>query len=117
MDERTRRSAAYADVLVWVLTSRQLLSQVEMEFLSNHLREAGPASVVFVLNGFLRRDTREEWDQFVAKNAPQLIDKVNHFGTDMGFSEQAPPVILPVAGRAMCKAGQNSFGGSAAAVS
>jgi predicted GTPase len=113
MDERTRRSAAYADVLVWVLTSRQLLSQVEMEFLSNHLRESGPASVIFVLNGFLRRDTPEEWEQFVAKSAPQLINKVNHFSADMGFVEEAPPVILPVAGRAMCAAGQDSFGGSA----
>jgi hypothetical protein len=97
---------------VWVLTSRQLLSQVEMEFLANHIREAGPASVIFVLNGFLRRDTPEEWEQFLAQSAPQLINKVNHFGPDMGFAEGAPPVILPVAGRAMCKAGQHSFGGA-----
>jgi predicted GTPase len=113
MDERTRRSAAYADVLVWVLTSRQLLSQVEMEFLTNHIREAGAASVLFVLNGFLRRDTPEEWEQFLSKSAPQLINKVNHFAADMGFTDQAPAAILPVAGRAMCKGGQRSFGGDA----
>ena len=112
MDERTRRSAAYADVLAWVLTSRQLLSQVEMEFLSTHIRESGPASVLFILNGFLRSDTTEEWEQFLSKSAPQLINKVRHFGPDMGFPEQAPPAILPVAGRAMCKSGQNSFGGA-----
>ena len=112
MDERTRRSAAYADVLAWVLTSRQLLSQVEMEFLSAHIRESGPASVVFILNGFLRGDTVQEWEQFLSKSAPQLINKVRHFGPDMGFLEHAPPMILPVAGRAMCKSGQNTFGGA-----
>jgi Dynamin family len=112
MDARTLRSAAYADVLAWVLTSRQLLSQVEMEFLSGHVRESGPASVVFILNGFLRTDTTAEWGQFLAKSAPQLINKVQHFAPDMGFPEQAPPAIIPVAGRAMCKSGQDSFGGS-----
>jgi hypothetical protein len=112
MDERTRRSAAYADVLAWVLTSRQLLSQVEMEFLSAHIKESGPASVVFILNGFLRGDTAGEWEQFKSKSAPQLINKVAHYGPDMGFPDQAPPAVLPVAGRAMCKSGQNSFGGA-----
>ena len=112
MDERTRRSAAYCDVLVWVLTSRQLLSQVEMAFLSTHVRDSGPASVVFVLNGFLRRDTSEEWQQFLARSVPQLLDKVRHFAPDMGFAREAPPEIIPVAGRAMCKHGQDTFGGS-----
>ncbi len=112
MDERTRRSAAYSDVLVWVLTSRQLLSQVEMAFLSTHVRDSGPASVVFVLNGFLRRDTLEEWQQFLARSAPQLLDKVRHFAPDMGFVQDVPPEIIPVAGRAMCKHGQDTFGGS-----
>ena len=112
MDERTLRSAAYADVLAWVLTSRQLLSQVEMEFLANHVRQSGPASVVFILNGFLRTDTPQEWEQFLEKNGPQLIGKVVHYAPDMGFLEHPPPQIIPVAGRAMCKSGQNSFGGT-----
>jgi len=112
MDERTRRSAGYCDLLVWVLTSRQLLSQVEMTFLAEHVRNSGPASVVFVLNGFLRRDSVEEWEQFLTRSAPQLLDKVEHFAPDMGFPPEAPAQIIPVAGRAMCKHGPDTFGGS-----
>jgi hypothetical protein len=112
MDERTRRSAGYCDLLVWVLTSRQLLSQVEMTFLTDHVRHSGPASVVFVLNGFLRRDTAEEWQQFLTRSAPQLLEKVSHFAPDMGFPPEAPAQIIPVAGRAMCKHGQDTFGGT-----
>jgi Dynamin family len=112
MDERTRRSAGCSDVLVWVLTSRQLLSQVEMTFLTEHLRHSGPASVVFVLNGFLRRDSAEEWEQFLDRSAPQLLDKVRHFAPDMGFLPEAGAQIIPVAGRAMCKHGPDTFGGA-----
>lgn len=110
MDERTRRSAGYCDLLVWVLTSRQLLSQVEMAFLTDHVCRSGPTSVVFVLNGFLRRDTAEEWQQFLTRSAPQLLEKVRHFAPDMGFPPEAPAEVIPVAGRAMCKHGQDTFG-------
>jgi hypothetical protein len=112
MDERTRRSAGYCDLLVWVLTSRQLLSQVEMTFLTDHVRRSGPLSVVFVLNGFLRRDTIEEWQQFLTRSAPQLLDKVRHFAPDMGFPPEASAEIIPVAGRAMCTHGREAFGGA-----
>lgn len=112
MDERTRRSASYCDLLVWVLTSRQLLSQVEMTFLAEHVRHSGPASVLFVLNGFLRRDSVEEWEQFLSRSAPQLLDKVRHFAPDMGFPPEAAAQIIPVAGRAMCKHGPHTFGGT-----
>ena len=112
MDDRTRKSAGRADVLAWVLTSRQLLSEVEMEFLSVHIQKSGPASVFFILNGFLANDTQEEWQRFLARQVPQLINKVQDFAPDMGFPDHGAATILTVAGRAMSSHGQETFGGS-----
>ena len=85
MDERTRRSAGYCDLLVWVLTSRQLLSQVEMTFLTEHVRHSGPALRGVCPQRLSAPGHVEEWEQFLTRSAPQLLDKVRHFAPDMGF--------------------------------
>jgi hypothetical protein len=107
----SRRAAAEADVVVWVLRSRQLLSEPEMIFLASHIGESGPASVVFIMNALLRSDTEEDWQRFLKDIAPQWVDRIRHYAPDMGFTQSSPPEITIVAARAMCKEPQN-FGGA-----
>ena len=72
-DERRRelpaKLAREGDLLVWVANSRQELSLTEQEFIAAHLEEAGPASVVFVVNAFLTADTAQEWQAFTDRKA------------------------------------------------
>jgi len=79
MDLRAAQAAGAADTLVWVLTSRQPLSEPEENFLANHIETNGPWSVVFVLNSFLRSDTQEAWEAFCRRNLPTIHAKLRHF--------------------------------------
>src|SRR6266545_3905807 len=64
LDETVRATLRQADLLVWVLASRQLLSLAEADFLAEHLAVHGPHSLVLVINVFLADDTPERWQSF-----------------------------------------------------
>jgi uncharacterized protein YcfJ len=66
MTRRARDTAAWADVLVWVVNTRQPLAEVEQAFLREHVAEHGPAGVVFVVNAFLSSDDAQTWSRFLA---------------------------------------------------
>jgi hypothetical protein len=80
MTERARLAATDADVLVWVVNSRQPLAEVEAAFLARHLAVHGPYSVLPVVNVFLAEDTPAAWDTFLATRlgwfAHRLADAV-----------------------------------------
>ncbi len=73
MDARAWAGAEVADVLVWVVSSRQPLAESEVRFLARRVAAAGPASVVFVVNAFLREDTAKEWQAFLHDGQWQRI--------------------------------------------
>ncbi len=70
MTARARAVAGDADVLIWLVTSRQPMSELEQAVLREHIAERGPASVVFIVNAFLDADTPGCWERFVNDEAP-----------------------------------------------
>jgi Dynamin family len=76
MTERAEVAARDADVLIWVVNSRQPVSEVEQAALRDHIATHGPASVVFLVNAFLDEDTRECWDEFMTELAPDHITRI-----------------------------------------
>lgn len=71
--ESTARAADVAkdaDVLIWVVDSRQPMSELEQAVLRDHIAARGPASVVFIVNAFLEIDTPERWESFLKDEAP-----------------------------------------------
>ena len=71
--ETTSRAAAVAndaDVLIWVVDSRQPMSMLEQAALRDHIAAHGPASVVFIVNAFLDADTPKRWESFMKEEAP-----------------------------------------------
>lgn len=70
MTARATAVADTADVLVWLVSSRQPVSEVEQAVLHDHITRHGPASVVFVVNAFLDTDTPGHWERFLEYQAP-----------------------------------------------
>ena len=71
--ETTARAAAVAtdaDLLIWVVDSRQSMSMLEQAILRDHIGAHGPASVVFIVNAFLDADTPLRWECFLKDEAP-----------------------------------------------
>jgi hypothetical protein len=104
------KAARQADVLVWVLSSKQPLSEVEMIFLVDYIAERGPAGVVFLLNAFLAENTPAAWTAFLARKAPWIQDKVLYHAPDLGFTPESPPHIAPVSGLGLFGDSANDFG-------
>jgi len=111
MNDCAWRAALQADVLLWVLSSRQCLSEPEVAFLANYIQERGPASVVFVVNIFLQQDTQQEWQKFLSKQLPVLQNKVYFFASQFGFTNTWQPLIIPISGRAVGNLKTEHFGG------
>jgi hypothetical protein len=77
--EMTARATAVAndaDVLIWLVTSRQPMSEVEQAVLRDHIAVHGPASVAFIVNAFLETDTTECWQWFVNDEAPAHATRI-----------------------------------------
>ena len=71
--ETTSRAAAVAndaDVLIWVVDSRQPMSELEQAVLQGYIAAHGPASAVFIVNAFLDADTPQRWESFLKDEAP-----------------------------------------------
>ncbi len=76
MTELAERLARETDVLVWVTKSGATMAQTEQAFVSRHLQEAGPASVVFILNVVLSSDTVAEWEKFTATRLDRNVSLI-----------------------------------------
>ena len=110
MTERAFEAARLADVLVWVLSSKQFLSESEIEFLARYIAERGPAAVVFLLNIFLPQDTTEAWRHFHTQKAPVFLNKLWYHAPELGFTEALPPMVMLLAGRAADAERDGDFG-------
>lgn len=64
MTERARDAAGNADLLIWVVNSRQALSLVEQRFLAEHAAVRGTAGLLCLVNVFLPQDTPEQWERY-----------------------------------------------------
>jgi|GEM_PF-3095227 predicted GTPase len=100
MNERARHAARQADILLWVLSSYQPLSETEMAFLAQHIAECGPASVILLLNIFLPQDTPQEWENFLTHKLTVYQNKIKTFAPLIGCKSQIPPLIV-ISGRAL----------------
>lgn len=109
MNARALLATKYADVLVWVLTSRQGLSEAEMEFLADHIARRGPHSVVFLLNVFLP-EHELTWKAFLRDKLPRFLNKLRHHATELGFTDQAPPEMIPLDALKLRKSKTNGYG-------
>lgn len=109
--EHAYRAAEMADVLVWVLSGRQILAIDEQEFLETYIARHGAASVIFVINAFLSQDTQAEWDAYQARHLPTAMSKIGDRALAIGFTEQTPPDVIAVAARAFGRHGSEGFGG------
>ena len=77
MTERAWNAASDADLLVWVLTSRHVLSETEVAFLNRYVSVRGSDSLVIILNCFLDDETDETWKEFDDEVIPRAQCKVN----------------------------------------
>lgn len=97
--------ARAGDVLVWVVNSAQDLSLTEQEFLAARIEEAGPASVVFVVNAFLTPDTPQAWQTFTARKG--YVGRI----TQNISTGNVPLRIVVASARAAATVDRDGFGG------
>jgi len=118
MNARAFAATRTADLLVWVLSGKQFLSEVEAGFIADHVAARGPASVAFVLNVFLDLDTPEAWAAYAQRQTVRLRVKLEECTDAMGFDPDCPSLFVPVSARAAqsvplnCDFGDSSFGDS-----
>lgn len=110
MEDRARDVAHAADILVWVLSSRQLLSIREQDFLAEYVAARGSAGLVFLVNSFLLKDTAAEWESFTQSQLPRHVSKIRDQATRMTLDPSALPPILVTSGRALATASMDELG-------
>ena len=98
MDDRAWAAAIEADVLVWVLTSRQLLSETEVGFLADFVARRGAAALQFVVNAFLRDDTEAAWQRFLADKMPAHLERLYAAAPRLGLGDPALATPIPPIG-------------------
>jgi hypothetical protein len=108
MTTRAAEAAKEADVVIWVVNSRQALSEAEQAFLRHHATTHGPASVVFVINVFLPADNSANWAWFLADR----LGYIRHRIVDAGITQPLSPVVVPTSARAAASAAGAGFGAS-----
>jgi hypothetical protein len=106
MTERAQTVARDADVLIWVVNSRQPVAEVEQAALQDHIASHGPASVAFLVNAFLEADTKERWDDFMTRLAPGHLARIEQL-VDTG---SIPKQVIFASARAAA-AQPRGFGG------
>jgi hypothetical protein len=109
--ERARAAADAADVLVFVCSSRQFLSDAETNFLTAHIANHGPASVILVINVFLAHSTPGTWSAFHEHMMSSFGHRMNERGPGMGFTGAAPLRACAVDGRDLASGDGERFGG------
>jgi hypothetical protein len=106
MTARATAVANEADVLVWLVNSKQSMSEAEQAVLREHVATHGPAGVVFLVNAFLEVDTLEDWERFLRDQAPAHAARIEA-GVDTGA---APKRIVFASARAAAE-DPDRFGG------
>ncbi|GAB3280505.1 hypothetical protein GCM10027347_55680 [Larkinella harenae] len=91
MDECAQKATERADLVVWVLTSKQVLSQTEKQFLLEYMSANGPDSVVFVLNCYLEEDSDHQWQHFFEIRMPRVKQALDEFAQEAGIP--VPPLF------------------------
>ncbi len=118
MTECAQRAAAEADVLLWVLNTRQFLSIAEVDFLSERIARCGPQSVALIVNAFLMSEDGDEWEEFLNEQMPVHGEKLRERAPDIGFEPDMLPSVTVVAGKALGlqpREWDERFGGKAVA--
>jgi hypothetical protein len=105
MTARALEVARGADALIWVVNSRQPLSTTEEELLRSYTAEHGTEAVAFLVNVFLRADTPEEWNQYLATRSTYHQDRIAAV-----LDADVPPAIALISARA-AGADPASYGG------
>lgn len=94
MDVRMREAAEQADILVWVMNSQVVLSEVEQTFLAGYVGTRGAASLIFVLNVFVHGDPAVEWNRILINSSAALLDKVRRFARQLGGIGGPEPLVM-----------------------
>lgn len=110
MSDRAFQIAADADLLVWVLNSRQCLSDPEIQFLRQFVAQRGTEALALVLNVFLEEDSIAAWERFSARELPALICRVRDHAEEFGATGDELDIHV-VSARAMRSAASADFGG------
>jgi hypothetical protein len=111
MSDRAFQVALDADLLVWVLNSRQCLSDPEIQFLREFVLKRGTEALAFVLNVFLDDDNTDTWARFSARELPVLLRRVRDHAEEFG-AEGERLTIHAVSARALRGAIPTDFGGA-----
>ncbi len=98
---RARRGIDSGDVLVFVSSSRQFLSEGETVCLAEHVARHGPASVLIVINAFLRGATTETWEAFRRRNLKAMLARAREREAQMGFTDEVPLAVHTVVASAL----------------
>ena len=99
MMERAGEAADAADILVWVLNSRQPFSLAEQNFLANYIANHGDTGIVFVLNVFLSEISRSRWKHYIQNDFEVIKQKLVDRAGDMGLNSKSLPPIIAVCGK------------------
>ena len=110
MDERAFLAASEADLVVWVVNSRQPFSEPEDDFLRRVVEHLGPKAVVFVLNAFLRKETPEGWLEFSQEIEPALRTRLADHREAMGMPPDLTPPMIAVCAKAGLQTEEQEFG-------
>jgi predicted GTPase len=105
LEDLVRELARTADILVWVVNSSQEFAVTEQKFVAAHIAEAGPASVVFILNVRLDSDTIPAWEKFNARR-----DRYLRRITDNVDAGGVPARVVCTSARAAAAAAPSGFG-------
>lgn len=105
--DRALDLALDADILVWVLSSRQCFSEPEVAFLDRFVAQRGAEPLAFVLNVFLPADDASSWERFNAREGPVLRERIAERMADLEVPD-APLHFLSA--RAKGDIGSGDFG-------
>jgi hypothetical protein len=92
MDEAAWAAAGAGDLLLWVLSSKQCLSQPEIPFLERFVAARGPA-VLLALNAFLPRQEGAAWRRFLDQHLPIHEDRLARELGALGLTDTSHHVL------------------------
>lgn len=101
MTECARRAAAEADILLWVLSTRQLLSIAEVDFLSDRVARFGPESIALIVNAFLMDEDDARWEEFLHEQMPVHAEKIRERALDIGLDPDERQLVTVVSGKVL----------------
>lgn len=113
MDELAMRYALGADRLLWVLSSRSLLSTTEAEFLQKYIAQRGPDALTLVINAFITGESAaqadEAWSAFTGTKLADHLKRLQEHCTAYELGKH--PDVVVVAAKHVLTHGAHSFGG------